>query len=329
MLMGRMIRIPATLVILFITTKILLKTTINIHKYIFYEIDNEKIYRQPNFTYIQNRKEHYSKLLSDFECSKEHIKVLILVTTHPSSSKRRKLIRQTWGKTLQSHNNNDFRTFFVVGQSPNKTTMDDLHLESHKYNDIVIGDFVEHLYNLSEKVQAGFEWSYKHCSFDHLLKVDDDVYVNLPLVFNRINNNKLKHKLYLGYGNYRAWVRRAGKYAVTLEDYSKPFYPDYVSGGAFVFSRDVVKDVLPYIKHSPFKIDDVYIGILTLNAGVKITHDPTFKFFQTDCKFTNQTVAHHPAKTRECMESLFFSMLANNFSDEFVRKHYLEGWFLN
>ena len=88
--------------------------------------------------------------------------------------KRRNAVRRTWGKNIFDHVNDDFRVFFVVGKVPDARVTLDLRNESNTFNDVIMGDFQESFYNNSWKLEMMFEYAYKHCTFDYLLKVDDD-----------------------------------------------------------------------------------------------------------------------------------------------------------
>ena len=297
---------------------------IMIKQFIIYSIDNNKIFREPNFAYL-SKDIHITDLESNFTCAEKHLKLLVLVTSHPGSFTRRKLIRETWGRHLNQHPNYDFRTFFVTGKTNNSEEMNSLKNESNIYKDLVLGNFQEHFYNLSLKVQVGFEWSYKHCSSDFVLKADDDVFINMNSIFQKLLSNDIqKEKLFLGSANIQSWVSRKGKYKVKLEEYEDPFYPDYCGGGAFIFSSDVVKEIIPYMLQNPFKIDDVYIGMLALNAGVKVRYDPNFRLLEDgSCQYYNELMAHHPTKSRTCMMKLFSNMISKNNDSQFVKLHYL------
>ena len=56
--------------------------------------DHEKVNRKPNITYLQMNK-HYTSLKSTFNCSDQHIVLLVLIKSHPKDLKRRKLVRET------------------------------------------------------------------------------------------------------------------------------------------------------------------------------------------------------------------------------------------
>ncbi|XP_065649739.1 UDP-GlcNAc:betaGal beta-1,3-N-acetylglucosaminyltransferase 7 [Hydra vulgaris] len=287
--------------------------------------DYEKVFLSPNENHFAGKK-HITKLSSSFNCSKEHLKLLVLVTSNISNFDRRETIRRTWGKPINKHFNNDFRTFFMLSKSPDKEIMKTMEEESAKHGDIIICDFFEDFYQLSFKVEAAFEWAHIYCSYEYLLKSDDDVYVNLFNLFELlVNKDTPKKNLYLGYHHQQPRVSRSGKYKVELHEYGSNCYPDYCAGGAVVLSSDLIEKILLYFQPVPLKIDDAYIGILVKNAGAKPTHNEGFRFFAESCSFEEFTIAHHPAKTRVCMEKIHYGMLEKNNENEFVRKHYIEN----
>ena len=138
-------------------------------------------------------------------------------------------------------------------------------------------------------------------------------------------NKTLKTKVYLGHRHYWDHTLRKGKYKVSYEEYGRQFYPDFCSGGGFVLSPDVVKNVIPYFRKKPFKLDDVYIAMLVLNAGVYPTHNYNFKFWETDCLYKKGYIAQHAkgiTAKRSCIMLLFQNMLADVSGDDFIRTHY-------
>ena len=288
------------------------------------DLDVARIYSVANYSYL-NPTCHSSNLISTFNCSKERIKVLIVVTSRVMGFIRRRTIRMTWGKTLQTQVNNDFKTFFLVGKSTDEKIMKKIKKESEIYKDIIFGNYDDVFYNLPFKVETGFEWAYKYCSFDYYLKADDDVFINLPELFELLSRKDTpKRELYLGNVQEHPLAQRAGKYVVTREEYRTTFLPPFCSGGGFIFSSDAVKSVIPYFQKNPFKLDDVYIAMLVMNAGIKPKHHDKFKFFETTCVFHINYITHHGWGTtskRSCMERIFYGMLANK-TDSFIKTHY-------
>ena len=290
--------------------------------------DHEKVNRKPNITYLKMNK-HYTSLKSSFNCSDQHIVLLVLIKSHPKDLNRRKLIRGTWGKNENTLNQNLFRKYFLIGKTIYSEFSQNLEEEISIYKDIVTGEFEDVFYNLPEKAEIGFEWSYKHCSFDYLLETDDDVFVNIPLILFKIENKEFSDTgTYIGNGKINDPVVREAKYGekyiVSMDDYGGLVYPPYCSGGAYILSQDVIRKILPFIKQHPYKLDDVYIGMLVYNAGVNVEHYQGFNLVAEKCEYDNAEIAHHPADDENCMFKLFHNMISSNAKTDFVKKNYLE-----
>ena len=290
--------------------------------------DHEKVNRKPNITYLKMNK-HYTSLKSSFNCSDQHIVLLVLIKSHPKDLNRRKLIRGTWGKNENTLNQNLFRKYFLIGKTIYSEFSQNLEEEISIYKDIVTGEFEDVFYNLPEKAEIGFEWSYKHCSFDYLLETDDDVFVNIPLILLRIENREFSNTgTYIGNSKINDPVVREAKYGekyiVSMDDYNGSVYPPYCSGGGYILSQDVIRKILPFIKQHPYKLDDVYIGMLVYNAGVNVKHYQGFNLVAEKCEYDNTDIAHHPANDEDCMFKLFYNMISSNVKSDLVKKIYLQ-----
>ena len=297
--------------------------------------DRSKIIRTKNLTYLDNNK-HYTSLQSSFNCSKNLITLLVLIKSQAKSIARRKLVRATWGRYGDIKTTNHFRRFFIIGSVINKELQAFVSKEEEVYGDIIRGDFADTFYNLSEKAEVGFEWSYKHCSFKYLLEADDDVFINIPLILQKISYQVFpKINVYLGNVKLNDTVVRDGtgiyaKYSVGFEEYAGSTYQPYCSGGAYILSSDVVGKLLPYIKQHPFSIDDVYVGMLIYNAGVKPTRYEGFNLQDDDgkaeCKYQSNLIALHPAKKHSCMMKLFCGMLDDMSSSLLIQRNYFSDF---
>ena len=161
-------------------------------------IDQSKIIRTKYLTYLENNK-HYTSLQSSFNCSKNRITLLVLIKSEPKSIARRKLVRTTWGRYKDIKETHHFKKLFLIGNVKSKELQAFVSEEEKVFGDIIRGDFVDTFYNLSEKAEVGFEWSFKHCSFEYLLETDDDVFINIPLILQKINDQIFpKTDVYLG-----------------------------------------------------------------------------------------------------------------------------------
>ena len=277
------------------------------------EIDYSFIFKEANYSNL-NKSYHVSKLISKLYCHENALNLLIAVTSNISSFHRRNAIRLTWGNINNFNNTEDFRVFFIVGKSHDNNTMNGLLKESNLFQDIILGDYYETFYNLPYKFETIFEWAYKYCDFQYLLKTDDDVFINIPNMLKLLNSDDTpKKNIYRGRAHFFVNVLREGKYAVTHKEYSKPNYPPFVGGGAVLFSPDVVQNVILHFFKSPFKLDDVYVCMLVVNAGVKATHQKEFHIAEKDCKFDVNALALHFSLRKKknvttCMMELFREM---------------------
>uniref|UniRef100_A0A8C8XMA3 Hexosyltransferase n=3 Tax=Panthera TaxID=9688 RepID=A0A8C8XMA3_PANLE len=114
-----------------------------------------------------------------------------------------------------------------------------LREESSVYDDIVFVDVVDTYRNVPAKLLNFYRWTVETTSFDLLLKTDDDCYIDLEAVFNRIAHKNLDGPNFW-WGNFRLnWaVDRTGKWQEL--EYPSPAYPAFACGSGYVISGDIV-----------------------------------------------------------------------------------------
>ena len=106
--------------------------------------------------------------------------LFVAVMSAPESFEKRQLIRNTWASHLEVQSGLMYLTgfAFIVGQSTNSTVEDGLKKESRRYEDIIQIGVMDS--NLTLKVAGLLHWLHKNCAIvDFVLKVNDDVYVNV------------------------------------------------------------------------------------------------------------------------------------------------------
>lgn len=94
--------------------------------------------------------------------------------------------------------------------------------------------------NLTYKHIMALKWfteNYPHVNY--LLKLDDDVFVNIPAVHEHLLNNKQQTKYLLGRPMART-VSSTGKWKVIPEEFAGDQYPEYVGGPSIFYSNDFV-----------------------------------------------------------------------------------------
>ena len=255
---------------------------------------------------------HHTTLITTSICLKDYF-LLILVSSAPSNVGRRRGIRLTWG--AENSTKPWWKTYFLVAQTRDRNLSESLLHEGDAFGDLIRADYFDDYWNQTLKIQMGFEWASRYCNFSFLLKVDDDVFVNMSALLSNLTNPSMpKYKLYMGLLWQKLPVRRykGDKWEVTKEEYEPDFYPDYCPGFGFVLSFDVVHSFVNlYQVVKPFKIDDVYVGMLAERAGVRGTNNYGFRLYlprpDVPCNFDNHSAIVWHGVTEECVFQLFHS----------------------
>lgn len=115
------------------------------------------------------------------------ITVFIVVISAPSNEEKRQAIRETWLDKIREVNSIKTNTTaivagiaFVIGKSSNNSVNENVVKESIQNKDIIVVDMMDKYFDLSIKVGGLFRWLDKNCAnVDFLLKLDDDVFVNV------------------------------------------------------------------------------------------------------------------------------------------------------
>ena len=250
---------------------------------------------------------HKTSLITKTPCTRKYF-LLILVSSAPENVERRSFIRQTWGPNTNKAV--DWKTYFLLGQSRDPTQSDLLKTEDSIYGDIIRADYYEHYWNQSLKIQMAFEWAARYCNFSYLLKADDDVLVNtidLVNVLQRLSTPK--QGLFMGKLHHNVKASRDGKFSVSYQEYNHTHYPDFCSGAGFVMSYDVVESLVPLFDViKPYRLDDVYVGMLANRSGVTpVGHKGfiiPFSYDVDDCNYVPNTLVLHRA-IGQCLFKLF------------------------
>ena len=239
------------------------------------QVVSEKI-KQLNFTYQ----------LDPSHVCKDKQNLLVAVITAPKN----KLKRQKWREFFQTHSkmeNVTYRHVFVIGQISelDDTSQRSILAEHGKYSDILQEDFRDIYENLAIKSFAMLKWFVSNCGkVDYVLKIDDDVFLNLPGLWKAIynassmanRNNQGQNATDFVLGHYEKShhpIRNPkSKWYVSTDLYSKPRYPDYSNGAAYVISRGAAERMYQACRlERVIPLEDMFItGYCRDKAGVKI-----------------------------------------------------------
>ncbi|XP_014778606.1 beta-1,3-galactosyltransferase 5 isoform X1 [Octopus bimaculoides] len=207
--------------------------------------------------------------------------LLIFVVSLHTRRSQRDAIRSTWGSVSigkpwpRSQYGNQpsnpppnlfTKVVFLFGYHPNDTHNRELLHESAQHNDVVQANFTESYRNLTRKVLMGLKWARQYCpQAKFVMKIDDDTFVNVPMVFDYLLSKDVWERTIMGFINIDSIpFRLYTKWQVSWSEYPYMRYPIYTSGNIYVFlfrTSCLLLDVAEYIPY--VSMEDVYItGIL-------------------------------------------------------------------
>lgn len=233
---------------------------------------------------------------------KSKLSLLILVCTAVSNAKQRETIRRTWGSIASENNNTDYvRLGFLIGSTKSAILQEQIEQESAKYSDIIQQDFVDSYKNLTLKSIMLLKWVSVYCpNVQYVLKTDDDMYVNVPNLINALIKLPVKSNVMYGVLFRRAKPNRhpTAKWYVPKNQFEGDTFPDYLSGTAYVMSRDVTPKLLEASSTIPFLVmEDVFItGLCAGQSHVKRYNVRGFAHWKrppTGCAFKDAITGHH------------------------------------
>lgn len=205
--------------------------------------------------------------------------LLITVSSAANHTESRDVIRKSWGNWKKYLSNLSYRVVFVLGLTMNATEQKDINAESEQHNDIIQADFLDSYQNLTYKSIFSLKWAEEFCaSANFVLKVDDDVYINIFTLATEIEgrfglSKGSAHLICCGHIFHKNEVIRdeASKYHVSREEWLRDgVYPPFCSGAAYMVSRDVSRDLVRLSTSERFfKLDDVFItAVLRQRLGI-------------------------------------------------------------
>lgn len=236
--------------------------------------------------------EHFSGRPSARPCEMRPF-ILLMINSKPSHIKRRMGIRKTWGNgtevNAKANHPHAWRTIFVIGNSNDAKLNQQTEQESMQYGDMILGNFIDNMQNLTEKSIMSMAWANRFCKPIYMYKGDDDVFVNLNLLYNFMQTQARSNRLtrfWIGRVDGSTLARRVvrkknHKYYVSEKDYPQKLFPRFCSGFAYIMSGDVITAFLNQVpKTKKLKtVDDAYIAILGKKAGLVPRNDIRFHLF--------------------------------------------------
>ena len=225
-----------------------------------YSADADEDLLPLNVTYVM----HNPRLCADVPS----LKYIVYLHSAPGNSKRRDLVRQTWGnrRLLKKQNS---RVVFLVGLPKDNGTQEKLKAEFSQYGDLVQGNFRDDYRNLTLKGIMGLKWISTYCAqAQYALKSDDDAFINIFGLIDVMDKNADKKRMIacVQYHNdsmpILRYPRKCYKWCIKYRELiGLRSYPAYCAGLAFLLSREMVSQMYAASLKTPFFwVDDAYVS---------------------------------------------------------------------
>ncbi|XP_054262860.1 beta-1,3-galactosyltransferase 5 [Macrosteles quadrilineatus] len=207
-------------------------------------------------------------------CTRESgIRAIQIVTSYAGNIEARSSLRRAYPKE-ELGKLGIYRVFLLAMLKPGVSEVSQnaiLH-ETERYNDIVQGDFIENYRNLTYKHLMGIRWAVTECEADYVIKMDDDIIVDMYSLMKLVESKEKTKYDIMGYifKDMRPIRLTANKWYVTEDEYEANSYPTFVSGWLYVLRFNSAKKLLTPLKHERyFWIDDVFVtGMLAEKVNV-------------------------------------------------------------
>lgn len=247
--------------------------------YVVYITDRGNTYLATHYTFnlpsfIANTKNPYL-IPNGNGCKENNISSIIIVHSASQYSFRRTVIRKTWGNSsyLLQHG---MKLLFFLGIPSLPHIQHSINTESIINGDIVQGSFIDTYKNLTHKSVLVLRWISENCMhIKTVIKVDDDVFLNIPITHETVINFARHHILCDVHmkGDLESNVihRYNSKWDVSILEFSNHLsYPfNFCAGYLVILHTELVKELYEVSKSTPFFwIDDVFVyGILPEKTG--------------------------------------------------------------
>ncbi|XP_071476183.1 beta-1,3-galactosyltransferase 1-like [Diadema antillarum] len=212
--------------------------------------------------------------------NKSEVFMIMFVISSPHNFKRRELIRNSYGNAnvwkSAASRETEVKTVFMLGSTANASVQSMIDRESVLHQDIVQEDMIDDYKKLTRKTIMGLKWVTNYCpQAKFTMKLDDDVVVNVERILNMLWKAP-RQNFTAGQALFASPVVRDknsefGKFYLPAEYYPESIYPPYLTGQAYIMSKDLVEATYRTALTTPlFPWEDVFIGICLQKLGVKL-----------------------------------------------------------
>ncbi|KAH9515218.1 Lactosylceramide 1,3-N-acetyl-beta-D-glucosaminyltransferase [Bulinus truncatus] len=247
----------------------------------------------------------YKSIFPKINSLKRDVTLVIGVPSSRDHFEFRKMVRKSWGSISKNPNAYVILLFFIgldtMQHSPIQQKVD---YEAKEFGDIVQDDYIDSYRNLSLKTLSILKWVSEYCpKSQFILKADDDMYINVPLLIDHLKNHAHSSgpnpTFILGQvsPNDNPIRDNSSKGFVSVKEYNETRYPTYVFGPSYSMTTSAARLIYEASKTVPyFSLEDVYVtGMCARKAGIPLIHSHLFyniRLSVSGCTFRNRISAH-------------------------------------
>lgn len=202
--------------------------------------------------------------------------LVVVILSSPTSYKAREAIRRTWFNLVALEQLSIVRLFAIGERDLPVEVREKVLEENYGFRDLLLlPDLVDSYANLTNKVVQSFQWINAQLDFDFVLKLDDDSFARLDLIYKELRDIK-SERYYWGFFSGNARVKRVGKWAEKKWIMCDRYLP-YARGGGYALSSDLVQYIADNAKLlQTFLSEDVSVGAWLGPLDIQRVHDERF-----------------------------------------------------
>ena len=244
-------------------------------------------------------------------CAGRTITLVICVPIARSNFEGRKAIRETWGSANFIGNTSVVAFFVGSGKETEDINIQrSITLESEQFGDIIQGKFIDTYENLTLKSLSLIHWASQHCHHSlYLLKADDDMYINVPLLITTLDQLSKSYSgrpFVVGSVQVGAVPQRdkKNKWYTPRSAFKENVFPRYCSGTAYAMTMSAAVAIHRISESVPFFwLEDVYItGLCTRKAKIQVINDNRFTYNKP--QVSGRTFQHQISGHRYSIEEI-------------------------
>ena len=201
--------------------------------------------------------------------------VVVFSSATPRGETRRSVVRATW-LSPEMTGDASFTYWFALGlRNVSSDVQADLRREQEVNGDLLMLWDVRNSYeDLAERTLRSMRYLFTRYRFAYLLKTDDDMFLNMPVLFHEMEHLRPRQRLYWGSFSCHNPPQVSGQWLETRWRSCDVYFP-YAYGGMYVLTRDVVR-LVANSSHSleTYANEDVSVGAWLAPYNLYHLNDP-------------------------------------------------------